>query len=59
MSDSFYLGRGCRQGDPISPYLLILCAEILGNMILKNNDIKGILINGKNISYHNMQTTLN
>ena len=29
------------------PYLFILCAEILGKMIRKNNDIKGILINDK------------
>ena len=44
---SFNLRRGCRQGNPISPYLFILCAEILGKMVRKNNDIKGIIINGK------------
>lgn len=47
MSESFTLKRGCRQGDPISPYIFILCAEILGKMIRKNEDIKGITINNK------------
>ena len=47
ISDVFNLQRGCRQGDPISPYLFILCAEILGKMVRKNKDIKGIFINGK------------
>ena len=48
MSEVFNLRRGCRQGDPISPlYLFILCAEILGKMVRKSNDIKSIIINGK------------
>ena len=47
MSNFFSLRRGCRQGNPISPYLFILCAEILGKMVRKNKEIKGISINGK------------
>ena len=40
----FDVRRGCRQGDPISPYLFILCAEILAIMIRENIHIKGIQI---------------
>ena len=40
----FSIKRGCRQGDPISPYLFILCAEILAIMIKENRDIEGIII---------------
>ena len=47
MTDYFSLQRGCRQGDPISPYIFILCAEVLSHMLRKDKDIKGIIINNK------------
>ena len=35
-SEFFKIGKGCRQVDPISPYLFNLCVEILGILIRQN-----------------------
>ena len=48
-TDFFSITRGCRQGDPISPYLFVICAEILAIMLRNNKKIKGIKIG--NIEY--------
>ena len=47
LSEFFPVQRGCRQGDPLSPYIFLLCAEILALMLKSNEDIQGIKIGGE------------
>ena len=60
LSEYFKISRGCRQGDPLSPYIFILCAEILAILIKNNKDISGITIGNKDykISQYADDTTM-
>ena len=45
VSEFFSLGRGVRQGDPLSPYLFILVLELLSAAIKNDPEITGVKIN--------------
>ena len=46
LSEPFNIERGCRQGDPISSFLFLICAEIMFLMVSNNVLLKGIRIDG-------------
>jgi hypothetical protein len=48
-SDHFKPQRGIRQGDPLSPYLFILCADVFSGMFTKAQNQS--LINGIAIAH--------
>lgn len=44
--DFFTTERWCKQGAPFSPYIIIICAEMLATKIRNSKSIKGDNIEG-------------
>ena len=46
-SDIINLERGCRQGDPISPYIFVLSVELLGTVFREHTQLQGYKIGNR------------
>ena len=54
MTQSFTPSKRLRQGDPISPYLFLMCANVLSIALLKveqNKDLQGIKVGRNGCSF--------
>ena len=47
ISRKILLHRGCRQGDPVLPYVFVLAAEIMATAVREKKTIKGISVHNK------------
>ena len=55
-TDSFTTARGLRQGDPLSPYLFLICAEGLSSLLAHREEVRGmegvrVCINAPSVSH--------
>ena len=60
LSSFITLERGCRQGDPVSPYIFVLCAEIPSHVLRESREVEGLIVYNKEfkVSQYADDTTL-